>query len=341
MAVSSSPALYPKAQGPFGRLAPSYFDMGLPVIPCMGKDGKVPLVKWKEYQDHLPSKDDFRDLLLRFPDANIGLITGKLSKITVVDVDDPARSLAGLYEEFGETPVVTSTPRGGKHLYYRYLDEKNRVSAKKKIDVRGEGGYVIAPPSINLEKNKGYIFLEGDISFLDSLPYIKGSAPAPCDQLAKPGERNVSLFSYLIKVASNGAAEEGLITAALVYNAKHCYPALSENEVLKTVNSVRTYQSRGRLFTLGKQKIVLPPTDRIKPIMFQEPHALSLLADLIACHWDRKEFAISPKAYAIRSGWDSNTVRQAIAVLIKNKLIELVHKGGSRPGDPNLYRLLT
>ncbi len=339
MARSSSITLPSKAQSPFKQLALSYYDMGLSIFPCLGEDGKHPLVKWKPYQDRQPTRSELDKMIARFSNANIGLITGRLSNITVVDVDDPALPLEALYDEFGETPVVVSTPRGGKHLYYRFVDEKNSTSAKRKIDVRSEGGYVIAPPSINPEMNRQYVFLEGDISFLEDLPCIKKHEAGPRRQQARLGERNTSLFNHLVKVAANSPTDEEIIASALDHNAECCHPPLSEQEVLKTVASVQSYQKRGRLFVGGEQKILMP-MKKIRSFQFEEPRALSLLVDLRACHWGQKDFAISPKGYAARSGWDSGTVRQAIAVLINNKCIELVHKGGSAPGDPNLYRLL-
>lgn len=206
MARSSSITLPSKAQSPFKQLALSYYDMGLSIFPCLGEDGKHPLVKWKPYQDRQPTRSELDKMIARFSNANIGLITGRLSNITVVDVDDPALPLEALYDEFGETPVVVSTPRGGKHLYYRFVDEKNSTSAKRKIDVRSEGGYVIAPPSINPEMNRQYVFLEGDISFLEDLPCIKKHEAGPRRQQARLGERNTSLFNHLVKVAANNPA---------------------------------------------------------------------------------------------------------------------------------------
>jgi Bifunctional DNA primase/polymerase, N-terminal len=128
---------------------------GLPVFPC---NGKVPLT------DH-GFKDATRDetvIRLRWaeaPDANIGVATGAAmngSKLIVLDVDgsEGEASLAALQSLHGEIPptVGTRTPRGGRHLWMLApSDVRIRCSAGKKLgpglDVRGEGGYVIVPPS--------------------------------------------------------------------------------------------------------------------------------------------------------------------------------------------------
>jgi hypothetical protein len=93
-----------------------------------------------------------------WPEANIGIATGAGSGIFVVDVDAKnggIESLAALEAENGPLPrtveVLTGSGGGSKHLYFKLPDSLIiRNSASKiapGIDVRGEGGYVVAPPS--------------------------------------------------------------------------------------------------------------------------------------------------------------------------------------------------
>jgi len=98
-----------------------------------------------------------------WPDANIGIRTGKVSGIFVVDVDshayyngkDGEATLERLEREQGKLPdtiEVLTGGMGGRHLYYRYPDSINGIKSRSNalgdgIDVRGDGGYVIAPPS--------------------------------------------------------------------------------------------------------------------------------------------------------------------------------------------------
>lgn len=88
---------------------------------------------------------------------NIAIPTGRASGLTVVDVDgeEGADSLAALERVHGPLPPTTTvlTPRGGgsQHLYFRAPETPIRSSAGKigpGIDVRGDGGYVLVPPSI-------------------------------------------------------------------------------------------------------------------------------------------------------------------------------------------------
>jgi hypothetical protein len=95
----------------------------------------------------------------RWPSANVGICTGPESGIFVVGPDGPAgvKALGDLQAEFGELP---ETPRvrtggGGQHWYFKW-PAGGGISNRRNhnglpIDVRGEGGYVVAPPSRNLQ----------------------------------------------------------------------------------------------------------------------------------------------------------------------------------------------
>jgi putative DNA primase/helicase len=98
----------------------------------------------------------------RYPDANIGMPTGRRSGILVVDVDldkGGFESLAALihrYKEWPDTPTVR-TGGGGLHFFFRYpADSEIRSDVGEKmgsgIDVRGERGYVLLPPSVHAKR---------------------------------------------------------------------------------------------------------------------------------------------------------------------------------------------
>lgn len=88
----------------------------------------------------------------RWPDANIGVATGRASDFAVLDLDgrEGEHSLTHLDGEL--VPTWTALTGNGAHLWFTYPDHELRNSAGKigkGIDVRGEGGYVIAPPSVH------------------------------------------------------------------------------------------------------------------------------------------------------------------------------------------------
>ena len=87
--------------------------------------------------------------------ANVAIATGEQTGVVVLDVDAKSGGLESLQElerQHGSLPPAPTvqTGSGGKHFYFRYptnLKVGNRTGIVPGIDVRGNGGYVIAPPS--------------------------------------------------------------------------------------------------------------------------------------------------------------------------------------------------
>jgi putative DNA primase/helicase len=109
------------------------------------------------------------------PDANIGRATGKVSGLVVLDVDGSVGEafLAKMEKEHGSLPATLQVKTGkGRHLYFRYPENRTKIKsiarAKSGLDVRADGGYVIAPPSIH-ESGRRYLF-ELDVEELAECP---------------------------------------------------------------------------------------------------------------------------------------------------------------------------
>jgi hypothetical protein len=97
----------------------------------------------------------------KHPYAGIGLATGAVSGLVVIDVDIKNKNHTGwdslglLEGELGELPVETrlaSTPSRGRHIYFRYVEGIRSSGGKlgRGLDVKSDGGYVVAPPSHDL-----------------------------------------------------------------------------------------------------------------------------------------------------------------------------------------------
>ena len=117
--------------------------LGWSVIP-VGAD-KKPLVEWKLYQSQKATREQLTEWFSK-PEVNIGIITGKISNLVVIDID-PRHN--GTDEDFREITTVKSATGGGGWHYYFLFEEgvQNSAAVKPGIDIRGEGGYVVAPPS--------------------------------------------------------------------------------------------------------------------------------------------------------------------------------------------------
>lgn len=129
----------------------AYLDLGWSIIPVT-PGRKKPNVLWTEYQTRPPSRDEVLRWWARWPDANVGIVTGRVSGLVVIDVDvQHGGSVESAYAE-AETKMIVRSASGGYHLYYAYPEGVesvgNRVGLKPGIDLRGDGGFVVAPPSV-------------------------------------------------------------------------------------------------------------------------------------------------------------------------------------------------
>lgn len=125
--------------------------LGWSVIPV--GENKKPLIEWKKYQRIKATKEEILKWFTKYPNANIGVVTGKISNLVVIDID-PRHD--GTDKEFsGITTVKSKTGGGGWHYYFQYEEGiQNAANINPGIDVRGEGGYVIAPPSSHISGKK-------------------------------------------------------------------------------------------------------------------------------------------------------------------------------------------
>ena len=158
-----------------------YMKAGMSVIPV--SQDKKPLIKWEQYQKRLATEKEILEWWLQYPNANIAVVTGAISNKAVIDIDDPniKNGLLESIEAFANPPI-TITPRGGKHQWFAYpkKEVRNTTSLFPSVDFRGEGGYVIVPPSTN-GNGKAYSWEKSifdiDIPTLpDSIVYLLNSS---------------------------------------------------------------------------------------------------------------------------------------------------------------------
>jgi len=130
------------------------------VIPV--KQDKKPHIKWEQYQTQKADEQQIQAWWERWPNANVAIVTGKISGIDVVDVDsqDGHVALNEYLPDILQTPIV-KTPSGGWHYYFAYKTGLvNATRLIKDCDVRTTGGYVVAPPSQN-GNGQSWTWMEG------------------------------------------------------------------------------------------------------------------------------------------------------------------------------------
>jgi hypothetical protein len=140
-----------------------YAERGLPVFPVRGK---LPLTE-HGFKDASTDAKTIRAWFERWPSANLAIPTGPASGLVVLDVDprhDGDKSLAALEEKHGPLPLTLEarTGGGGRHLFFALGNGQNvRNSAGRLgpgLDTRGQGGYVVVPPSIHPETKQPYVW---------------------------------------------------------------------------------------------------------------------------------------------------------------------------------------
>ena len=144
-----------------------YLKLGLSIIPLRPRS-KEPLIAWTEFQKRRPAEEEIRSWFQRWPNANLGIVTGTISGVVVIDLDGPEGIAQA--QKLTLTSAVVSITGNGKHLWYRAPKDivQNAVKSLPGLDVRGEGGYVVVPPSIH-ESGRRYHFLNSCFQ-INSLP---------------------------------------------------------------------------------------------------------------------------------------------------------------------------
>lgn len=153
-----------------------YFDRGWSIIPLVGKRPPKNF-GWKRFQTERATLDDVKRWFAPSSDGftNIGIVTGAVSGFTVVDCDTPGDTewWNSIYQA---TPLASKTGRGGAHLFYRASPNVpigNRANILgRNIDIRGDGGYVCASPSVHPETDVVYKWQSWNHYALDEIPFF-------------------------------------------------------------------------------------------------------------------------------------------------------------------------
>lgn len=205
------------------------------------------------------------------PDANVGIATGSMSHgLTVIDIDiDESKGIHG-DESFRDwcdeegvfiDSLTAVTGRGGKHLYFTStFPYGNKTGCLPGVDIRGEGGYVIAPPSIHENGNSYYfdgdedeeeiICAQEDSDVEYFFNEMCGASSGEKDPLVIPeevkeGSRNDTLFKIAASFQAKGVEDDVILASLQGYNEKNCNPPLPDEELLKIVQNVTNKYEKG------------------------------------------------------------------------------------------------
>ena len=206
--------------------------------PTCSSPGKHPRVEWAAWQLRQPDEAQVRAWWLRWPDANIAIITGAVSELVVLDVD-PRHGGDEALRDLGALPatVTALTGGGGQHLFFQHPGEPvPNAATQAGLDLRGDGGYVIAPPSMHMSGNR---YTWEDSSGPDEVPLaplpahvrtlgpsanapsaIRRGGPVDIEELIRDGIPEGARNDTLTRIAGSLAADtpdEGTILQVLDY----------------------------------------------------------------------------------------------------------------------------
>jgi hypothetical protein len=239
--------------------AKHYLARGWSVLPLRPHE-KRPLIPWGHLRNERPSEHDIAEWFGRWPDANIGIVTGEISNLIVLDVDpkhggdDALRRLERGYSPLPAT-VEAVTGGGGRHFYFAHpgLPTRNRTGLAQGIDLRGDGGYIVVPPSVH-PSGKLYEWVPGrgpDEIAVAPLPRwlntpihrvgIRRSV-REWSQLVREGvaegQRNSTIASLTGHLLWHNVDRDVALELMLAWNQARCRPPLDDAEVAGVVASI-------------------------------------------------------------------------------------------------------
>lgn len=260
------------------QAAIEYANLGWSVIPLRFEGGvedrKKPLViSWEAYQKKPATGAQIAAWWQQWPRANVGLVTGAVSGFVAIDLDGAGAGalLEAAGVDLGATAMV-QTARGRHYLYRhpggkvgnraRLLDDGNGSG----VDIRGDGGYIVAPPSVH---GTGAIYTwerpPQDLALLPERLQGLLTQRAQRDELRTPdwfteawqgapeGQRNETaarLAGYWLHVTQGN---QEATYRAMEHWAGRCLPPMDLQEVRSTIRSV------ARLEAAKEREQEIPP----------------------------------------------------------------------------------
>lgn len=251
---------------------------GWPVFPC-APSGKTPLTK----HGLIEASADSTAIEMWWsakPTANVAVRTGNGLVVLDVDGEAGADALAALERaQMRRLPPTVSVKTGnGQHYYFSHQGEIRNSAGLlgDHLDIRGDGGYVIAPPSVH-PSGVAYQWdgCPGDVEVAPLPTWIvkllsrpeRRSATRPVSGSIPDGRRNDELASLAGSMRRRGMGNTEIAAALKVTNAERCRPPLDDREVEAIASSVARYEPASsaaqELTTDAKGKLILPETPSV------------------------------------------------------------------------------
>jgi hypothetical protein len=221
--------------------------------------GKHPLTQ-NGFKDATTDPKIITEWWTKSPAANIGIATGAVSGIVVVDIDNPEAKdevKKILPSDYDINSVARSVTGRGWHLVFAHpgVEIKNRTGILAKVDVRGDGGYFIVWPSMHVSgKQYKWQVPPGDelrklpVEFYELISRASSNGNGERERFDSSvvweeipdGQRDDELFRYACQLRSFNAPRE-VTEELIVAAAARCRPPFPTDEALKKVDQAYKY----------------------------------------------------------------------------------------------------
>lgn len=251
----------------------TYIKQGFAVIPLKVR-GKEPLTI-HGVKDATTDPVIVQGWWEKWKDANIGIATGQISGgLCVIDMDiDEAKGVDGWHslrdwqDKHGiiQPSWLCKTGRGGYHYYFLSNEPvKNKVKLIPGVDIRGDGGYVVAPPSIhpngtpyewdeNCHPQEMALHpIDDNIRFLLSTGETHSTLKYLAPTIIPEGERNHTLFKLACSLQAKGLSDQAIWAAVNSENNAKCNPPLPTKDIDSIVKSVQKYEKGKAIYINSK-----------------------------------------------------------------------------------------
>jgi putative DNA primase/helicase len=232
-------------------------ELGWPVFPT--NLDKSPRTK-NGFHNATTNEDRINSWWRKWPDAGIGVPTGEVSGFVVLDIDldkpGTEESFATIIRDKGQLDdsVASRTGGGGLHILFKHpghrVPNAQGLLGLIGIDVRGDGGYIVVPPS-NHPSGNSYQWEEGKSPFESELPecpeWIFNRTKTngfSFEGKIDAGQRNATLASVGGLLRSFGLDEEAMLLVLIQQNETRCDPPLTPKEVEAIARTMSTYPPR-------------------------------------------------------------------------------------------------
>lgn len=207
--------------------------------------GKHPRVRWREFTERRPSEEEVREWFDdEFYGSNLGVVTGRVSNLVVIDVDGSLN----LFKRLELPKTLTSrTGGGGYHFFYDLAGSSasSGIGVTPGIDVKADGGFVVLPPSIHLSgrnyrwtrRMKPTVISPSELPKRVSTQSHNGEWVSDILTGVSEGDRSISAARLAGRYAQLGLSIDETVMLLVTWNSQNI-PPMPWRELGATISSV-------------------------------------------------------------------------------------------------------